>query len=310
MAFDKKLVQLSKHIYFLPFSTNIGVIALDSETTKKNIYLIESGNDETQADLIFQKISSFFPDFELKAVINTHSHADHCGGNNYFKRKTNCQIWASKGEGALMECPTLETGLIWGGNPVQELKTPYFVAEVCQVDKTFSNTDTFFIENLKIEVIPLDGHYIDQTGFLISDTDGKQVLFAGDALSGRNVISRYWIQYLFDEKRTKESLMRLSKIKADYYVPGHGQIVEHIEGLVELNILALLETENLILEELKEPKTSEQVLKAVADRNGINLKLSQYVLIGCTIRSYLSSLCDEGKIKYEIKDNTFFWSKV
>ena len=66
----------------------------------------------------------------------------------------------------------------------------------------------------------------------------------------------------------------------------------------------------MIIDELSSPKTTEQILKAVADRNGIRLGLSQYVLIGCTLRSYLSSLSDEGKIKYEISDNMMYWSAV
>lgn len=307
---EKKLAKLTEHIFLLPLKTNIGIIALPQKDGATNIYLVDSGNDSFSAEKITDSVSSNFPSPVFKAVMNTHSHADHCGGNAFLKEKTGCQIWASEGEAALMECPVLETGLIWGGTPVAELKTPYFVAPRISVDRTFSHSETFFIEDIKVEVIPLAGHYIDQTGFLITDTDGKKVCFAGDALSGRNVISRYWIQYLFDEKLTKESLIRLSKIKADSYVPGHGLSVSEIEGLSELNILALIETENMILEELREPKNFDMILKAVADRNGIELKLSQYVLIGCTLKSYLSAMCGDGRIKYEIKDNTMFWSKA
>lgn len=309
------LVQLSKNVYFIPSATNIGVIALKQADGSVNIYLIDSGNDDFWAKTIWQAVcehfSQYFSKINLAAVINTHSHADHCGGNEYLKKNTGCQIWASEGEAAIMQCPVLETGLIWGGMPVAELETKYFVAQPCTVDKTFKNDSIFYLEKtVKVEVISLKGHYIDQTGFLLTDTDGKKTMFAGDALSGRNAIKKYWIQYLFNEKLSKESLKKIAGIKADFYVPGHGEHVTEIEGLVELNTLALLETENMILDELKTPKTTEQVLKAVADRNSIELKLSQFVLIGCTVRSYLSALSDEGKIKYEINQNIMFWSKA
>lgn len=306
------LIQFSQNVYLLPLATNIGVIAMEQNDGTVNICLIESGNDDAQAAVILEKIKAFF-DAEsckvtLKAVINTHSHADHCGGNDFLRKNTRCEVWASEGEAAIMQCPVIETGLIWGGMPVQELETRYFVAQPCAADRTFKNDAVFYIEEkIKVEVISLKGHYIDQTGFLLTDTDGKKTLFAGDALSGRNALKRYWIQYLFDEKQSKESLSRLSHIKADFYVPGHGDFVTQIEGLVELNLLALLETENLILDELKTPKTSEEILKAVADRNSLNLKLSQYVLIGCTLRSYLSALAGEGRIRYEIKENKMLW---
>lgn len=306
------LIQFSQNVYLLPLATNIGVIALEQSDGTVNIYLIESGNDDAQAAVILEKVKEFFSTdsrtVTLKAVINTHSHADHCGGNDFLRKNTGCEVWASEGEAAIMQCPVIETGLIWGGMPVQELETRYFVAQPCAADRTFKNDAVFYIEEkIKVEVISLKGHYIDQTGFLLTDTDGKKTLFAGDALSGRNAIKRYWIQYLFDEKQSKESLNKLSHIKADFYVPGHGDFVTQIEGLVELNLLALLETENLILDELKTPRTSEEILKAVADRNSLNLKLSQYVLIGCTLRSYLSALADEGRIRYEITENKMLW---
>ena len=303
----KELVKFSEHIYCLQLSTNIGILVSRNKNGEDELHLIDSGNSEKKKKKILSVLKEHFPSGKLKTIINTHSHADHCGGNFFLKKMTGCEIMASQGEAPLMECPDLEIGLICGSAPVSQLKTPYFIAPVCPADKTFSNSQTIYLEKLKIEAISLKGHYIDQTGFLVTDTDGKRVFFAGDALSGRNVISRYWIQYLFDEEQTKKSLEKILTIKAEHYVPGHGLPVESVEGLVELNLLALLETENLIIEETKVPKTQEELLKALADRNDISLKLSQYMLIGCTLRSYLYSLSNQGKITFEIKDNIMKW---
>lgn len=306
-----RLIKLTQNIFCLKGPTNTGVISLPKKDGSSHIYLIDSGNDDAQALTILECITHSFEKTVLKAVINTHSHADHCGGNSFLKEKTSCQLWASTGEAAIMDCPVIEAGLIWGGMPVQEMNTPYFVAKPCSIDKTFKNDESFILENtIEVQAVSLKGHYIDQTGFLVTDTDGKKVFFAGDALSGRNVIKKYWIQYLFDEELSKQSLKIISGIKADFYVPGHGDYVSEIEGLVELNQLALLETENLILDELKEPKTLEQLLKNTADRNEIKMHLTQYSLIGCTLRSYLSALCNAGKIRYEIKDNIMYWSAI
>ncbi|MBQ9908578.1 MAG: hypothetical protein IJM48_02135 [Treponema sp.] len=83
-----------------------------------------------------------------------------------------------------------------------------------------------------------------------------------------------------------------------------------MEGLAELNLLAILETENMILDELKSPKTMEELLKAVADRSGITLKTSQFCLIGSTLRSYLSGLYESGKIAYVISENRMLWHRA
>ena len=101
-----------------------------------------------------------------------------------------------------------------------------------------------------------------------------------------------------------------SKIDADFYIPGHGDIVTEIEGIAELNLLAILETEDMILDELKKPKTMEELLKAVADRSNITLKTSQYCLIGSTLRSYLSGLYETGKITYTIEENRMIWKSI
>ncbi len=324
---ENQLVNLSEHISYLKMPTNTGFIRVEKEAGngENDIYLVDSGNDDTSGLRILDFINENFPGDTLKAVINTHAHADHCGGNAILVEKTGCEIWASKGSASLMEYPSIETQLIWGGNPISDIRSKFLLARPCHVTKTFSGGDIIKIpaknnisvpaeknsaEFISLEIISLAGHYVDQTGFLFTDTDGKKIFFGGDAFTGKTAIKKFWIQYLLNENSTKDSLRKISEIKADWYVPGHGEIVREIEGIAELNLLAILETENMILDELKIPKTHEEILKAVADRNSIPLKVSQYCLIGSTLRSYLSGLYENGKITYEIKDNKMFWKKV
>lgn len=307
----EQLVKLTSHVSYLKMPTNIGLISIPQDDGTSDIYLVDSGNDETNGARLLDFISANFSDWSLKAVINTHSHADHCGGNSYLVRKTGCEVWASKGEAYLMEFPEIETQLVWGGTPIHDIRSKYLLAEACKVSRVFDGEEEIKIPcaggNILLKVISLPGHYVDQTGFLFTDTDGKRVLFAGDVLSGRNSIKKHWIQYLLDETKTKESLFKVSEIEADFYIPGHGDIVTEIEGIAELNLLAILETENMILDELKTPKSMEELLKAVADRSNITLKTSQFCLIGSTLRSYISGLYEAGKVAYTIEDNCMIW---
>ncbi len=304
-----KLIRLSSSVYCLSTANNIGIITVP-ET--KDLYLIDSGNDDDFAAELLNFLNEKFSGFTVKAIINTHSHADHCGGNVYLKEHTGCQIWASKGEASLMKYPEIETGLIWGGTPVHQIRSTYLMAKPCSTDRTFQGEESITLTSSPIElkVISLPGHYLDQTGFLITDTDGKKSFFLGDALSGRNVIRKYWIQYLYDETETKKSIHKIAAIHSDSYIPGHGQIVDNIEGISELNLIAIMETEDLIVDELSTPKTTEELLKSLTDRNTIKLGLSNYVLIGSTLRSYLTGLYEEGRITFEITENRMLWSKV
>ena len=311
---NEQLVNLTAHISYLKMPTNLGFIRFENEAGEKCIYIVDSGNDETNGARILDFIRENFSDYKLKVILNTHSHADHCGGNSFLVRETGCEVWASKGEAYLMEFPDIETQLVWGGTPIHDIRSKYLLAEACKVNRVFEGEEEIEIPcnegAISLKVISLPGHYVDQTGFLLTDTDGKSVLFAGDVLSGRNSIKKHWIQYLLDETKTKESLFKISKIDADFYIPGHGDIVTEIEGIAELNLLAILETEDMILDELKKPKTMEELLKAVADRSNITLKTSQYCLIGSTLRSYLSGLYEAGKITYTIEENRMIWKSI
>ena len=60
----------------------------------------------------------------------------------------------------------------------------------------------------------------------------------------------------------------------------------------------------------KEEKTFEEILKCIFDKYSLIMNTNQYVLIGSTIKSYLSYLYDENKISYEFKNNKMFWKQV
>ena len=57
----------------------------------------------------------------------------------------------------------------------------------------------------------------------------------------------------------------------------------------------------------KKPHTAEELLTEVANANSISMKLPQYVLIGSTLRSFLTSLYEKGRITYEIADKKMLW---
>ena len=303
------LLQLTEHIALIENKTNIGILSYPQADGSRAVYFIDTGNDAAEAEAELELVKEAYGRIRVKAVITTHSHADHCGGNKRMKELTGCQIWATRGEAAMMELPQLQSSLVYGGSPLQEIASPYLMAEACPVDRILPTDELILLEEgLSIQALSLPGHYIDMAAIVVQDSR-KCAAFLADAISGRNVIKRYWIQYLYNERLFKQSLLHLRDIRADFYIPGHGDMVTEIEGLVELNMIAVLETEAMILEELSKPLTFEELLKAVADRNSIPLKVSQYELIGSTLRSYLSSLQAEGKVTYKVEQNRMLWSR-
>lgn len=303
-------IRLTEHIGYFVGATNIGVISMPQDD-RTLIWLIDTPNTVVLTKYLWEQVQSMFTAPKLVAIINTHSHADHCGGNVFLREQTGCRILATKGESALMEVPILQSALVYGGSPIKDIESKYLKADPCRVDQIMSESPLDLCDGISVTPIPLPGHYIDMAAMLVDDAQaGKKVCFLADGISGRNVIKRYWIQYLFNEKKFKESLLKIKEIKADSYVPGHGDMVTEIEGLVELNILAVLETEAMIEDALTTPLSFEELLKVVADRNQISLKVSQFELIGSTVRSYLSSLYEDNRITYEIVENRMLWRKA
>jgi hypothetical protein len=76
---NMELIKIKGNTYYIQAGTNIGVISFKN----KNCLLVDTAINNTAA----RKIDTIISENSLHAkyIINTHSHEDHCGGNNYFK---------------------------------------------------------------------------------------------------------------------------------------------------------------------------------------------------------------------------------
>ena len=307
------VINISDCIYYISGPTNIGIIEEQLSDTKSNLYMIDSGCNTEDGKRIFTEITEYFSqkDITIKAIINTHSHADHCGANNYIQQKTNCEIWITENEQGSLINPFLQPIISWGGNPLPEINSSYYVAEKTVPNKIINpNEKLTLLNGIKISFINLPSHYFEMIGILC-ENDNKKILFASDGIFGRKNIGKYWIPFLYDVKEFKNSLDTISSLNADFCIPGHGEPTSQIEETVELNKIAIISNEQCILEALKHKnQTQEDILKYVADKNEINLHIAQYMLIGCTIKAYLTFLYNEGKISYHIKENKMYWFKT
>ena len=60
----------------------------------------------------------------------------------------------------------------------------------------------------------------------------------------------------------------------------------------------------------KKEKTYEEILKCIFDQYQLVMNANQYVLIGSTIKSYLSYLYECGKVNFNFRENKMYWRKV
>ncbi len=113
-----ELVQVSGKCYYINCPAKIGVYVADRE----NVYLVDSGNDKDAGRKVRQKLDK--NGWHLAAILNTHSNADHIGGNRYLQGQTGCKVYSGGIEAAFVKYPVLE--------PSQLFCPPY--AEACLLE--------------------------------------------------------------------------------------------------------------------------------------------------------------------------------
>ena len=148
------------------------------------------------------------------------------------------------------------------------------------------------------------------TAVIYTNPEGKKAVYAGDGIFTRGELSKYWIPYMQNPFEFMQSLDKLEKIKnIEWCIPSHGDFIKrNLTETIEMNRLAIIETKEMLLKLISEGrKTSEELLKAVADLNEMNLGFGMFVLVGSTLRSYLAILHDQKLIKVIIENNQFFW---
>lgn len=286
-----ELIQVGEKTYYIKNPTNIGIY----KTNEKEVYIIDSGNDKDAGKKILKIIEE--QGWSVKGIISTHSNADHIGGNKVIQDRTGCKILAHNIEKSFTEYPILETSFLYGGYPFKELRNKFLLAK----ESTVTPIENNLPEGL--EYIVLKGHFFDMVGIKTSD----DIYFLADSLFSKETIKKYHLFFIYDVKEYLETLKKLKGLNGKLYIPSHCEATRNINELIELNENKIEEICCKILEYCKKEATFEEILKYIFDEYNLIMNPNQYVLIGSTIKSYLSYLYDEGKIIYEFKENRMIW---
>ncbi len=289
-----ELVQAAEHTYYIECPAKIGIYE-----DMDGIYVIDSGNDKETGRKIKKILEQ--KNWKLKAILNTHSNADHIGGNQFLQKRFNCPIYCTPMENAVIEHPILEPSFLYGAYPFAALRHKFLMAQESQ---TKNIVDAALPEGF--EVFSLPGHFWDMIGFKTPDN----IYFLADCVSSESILNKYHISFIYDVRKYLETLDFISTLKGKLYIPAHTEATENIAALADVNRKKVYEIIDLLLEFCQTPSTAEELLKKIFDYYHLVMDASQYVLVGSTIRSYLSYLLDEKKLTTKIVENRFLFQKA
>lgn len=287
-----ELEQVSPQSYYINSPAKIGIY----RQTVADVYLIDSGNDKEAGKKVLKIAAQH--GWSIKGIINTHSNADHIGGNRYIQEQTGCPVFAGGIEGAFTRYPLLEPSFLYGGCPFRELRGKFLMAKESGVSD-FSSSGF----PSELELIPFPGHFFDMVGVRTPDN----TVFLADCVSSPPTLEKYGVTFIYDVARYLATLDMIETIEASVFVPSHAEATTDIKPLAAINRAKVYEIENVIAGICSTPRTIDDIIQAVFKTYNLAMTVEQYVLVGSTVRSYLSWMKDGDKLEIVMNDSSLKW---
>ncbi len=289
-----ELIQISERSYYIQSPAKIGLVRLSG----RDVCLIDSGNDKDAGRKVRQLLDK--NGWNLTAIYNTHSNADHIG-NRYLQAQTGCRIYAPGIDCAFTRHPVLEPSFLYGGFPCKDLRHKFLLAQESDAEEL---TKDCLPEDF--EIIPLPGHFFDMVGYRTKD----DVVYLADCLSSKETLDKYQITFLYDVSACLDTLQMVKTLPGKIFVPAHAEAAEDIAELAQYNMDKVHEIADRITDLCREPLCFETILQKLFTDYGLTMNFEQYVLVGSTVRSYLSWLKDTGRLCVSFEDNLLRWQRV
>lgn len=281
--------------YYIQSPSKMGLVKLNDT----DVCLIDSGNDKDAGRKVRQLLDA--NGWHLTAIYNTHSNADHIGGNRYLQGQTKCKIYAQGIECDITRHPVLEPAFLYGGFPPKDLRHKFLMAQESDAKEL---TPGVLPEGFALLQLP--GHFFHMVGFRSPD----DVVYLADCLSSRETLDKYQIGFVYDVAAYLDTLEKVKTMQAAAFVPAHSEVTEDIAPLAQYNIDKVLEIADHMVELCAEPVIFEELLKKLFDDYGLTLTFEQYVLVGSTVKSYLAWLKDTGRLTALFEDNRLLWRRA
>lgn len=258
--------------------------------------LVDSGNDKEAGRRLQRCLQE--KGWTLDLLVNTHSHADHIGGNAFLQQRYGCPVLAPEREVPFVCQPDLEAALLYGGCPGKVLRNKFLLAAP-------SRAEPLAQERLPqgFTLASLPGHARDMAAVRTPDN----VWFVGDVVFGEAILDKYHIMYLYDVEAYLATLDHVLTLEGDLFVPSHAAPVSDLGPLVERNKVKVLEIAERLLDFCADSADGDTLLQRLFDTYGLVMNANQHALAGSTLRAYLTFLTDSGELEADFGGNRLHW---
>ncbi|MEA4846102.1 MAG: MBL fold metallo-hydrolase [Clostridiaceae bacterium] len=289
-----KLVHVKGNTYYLDGAAKIGIIK-NTEDPSHSI-VVDTGLDDDAGKRLLKAMQE--NGMGVGAIINTHSHADHCGGNHIIKSRTGCVVYAPPFDKGIIEYPELEPFYLYSAYPLKELDTKFLKAKGTRVEHVLEK-GRLDINGVPLEIVPLYGHTPGMIGVATADN----VLFAGDSFFSKYILDKHGIPYFTGIGESISTLESIKGMNYDYYVPSHGDVLTEPGDTVDANIRILQDTMEYIAGICSKALDREEITARLMAKFDINQNIPQYYLTVSTVSAFLSYMTKEGMLTAVFEDN-------
>ena len=197
-----------------PYDCNVYYIVCGTEGI-----LIDSGSG-CASERIIREVNAADPQTRpITRLLLTHHHGDHAGGARDLRFRYGCQVLAPREEAdSIIQGDEAAMGLDVARRAGFYPEDYHF--SPCPVDFRVSPGETLQAGGVSIRVLDGAGHSLGGVCYYLQ-LDGRNMLFVGDLLSFRGLISLQNIPGA-DVARYSKSVLALEGLPVDCFFPGHG----------------------------------------------------------------------------------------
>ena len=285
-----ELKQIGSKTFCIEHDTNIGIHFTDDG----RMYLIDTGSkgDGEKIDEILSR-EGWVP----SCIINTHTHIDHIGGNEFLMRKYGIPAYCTDYDMAFAHYSELEAAYMNGGYPAEKLRTIFAHPGMIGFRSIEKETPD------GIDWTYLPGHSFGMIGIRTSD----DIWFLGDSYLSRSFLKQYTFGFIYNVEAYIDTLKKLKEFKGALFVPSHGILETDIVPTLEQNLRSVAEMCSMICETCREYRGQDEILQQMYERLRMHARSAQHALLSSTVKSYLTYLQDRNKLECRFVDNIMKW---